>query len=141
MKTPSISTIKTAVVLPLLFSTVSLFAQHTPKEKPKVSMKSVGSISASYHAGSESAFLNFGGPGVRLDYGKFGISYHMFPSLRYFHGDITDQTNPYRVKTEITPMLGTGLQLQYKKLAIVLPMYYFPSNNVWIVSAGLGYKL
>ncbi|MDA1182274.1 MAG: hypothetical protein O3B82_01635 [Bacteroidetes bacterium] len=119
---------------------MSLFAQHTPK-KIKASMKSGGSISASYHAGSESAFLNFGGPGLRLDYGKFGISYHMFPSLRYFHGDITDQTNPYRVKTEITPMLGTGLQLHYKKLAIVLPMYYFPINNVWIVSAGLGYKL
>jgi hypothetical protein len=118
------------------------FAQETSKkETPKVTMKAVGSLAVSYHAGSESVFLNFGGPGLRLEYGKFGISYFMFPSLRYFHGNVDDNTNPYRTKSSVTPILGTGLQLSYKKIAVVLPMYYLPNNNVWIMSVGLGYKL
>ena len=119
-----------------------IYAQEAPKkETPKVSMKAVGSLSVSYNPDSESAFLNFGGPGIRLDYGKVGLSYHMFPSLRYFHGDTEDKTNLYRTRSATTPILGTGLQVHYKKFALVLPMYYLPTNNVWILSVGVGYKL
>jgi hypothetical protein len=137
-----INKILATIAIILAGSTAVTFAQETQKkETPKVSMKAVGAIAISYHGGSESAFLNFGGPGIRLDYKQFGISYHMFPSLRYFHGDIDDSTNPYRTKSEMTTILGSGLQLHYKKFAFVLPMYYLPTNNVWIMSVGLGYKL
>lgn len=124
-------------IIVIVFGITTVFSQ----EKTKISFKATGSVALSYHLGSESAYFNFGGPGIRLDYGKFGISYNMFPSLRFFHGDVDDSTDPYRTKSSVTTILGTGFQLHYKKLAVVLPMYYLPSNNVWIVSAGLGYKL
>ena len=120
-------------------TTVS-FAQESPKETTKVTMKAVGSLAFSFHPGSESVFLNFGGPQIRLDYDKIGISYGMFPSLRFFYGDINDNTNLNRTKPLATPILGTGMSLYYRKLAIVLPMYYLPVNNVWLVSVGAGYK-
>jgi len=148
MKTSTITIIKMALIMPLLFFVMSAFAQNVPKDAPKeapkdvakVSFKAIGSIAVSYHAGSESAFLNFGGPGLKLEYGKFAIAFNMFPSLRYFQGDIDDKTDVYRTRAEITPILGSGLQLSYKKLALVLPMYYLPTNNVWLMSAGVGYK-
>jgi len=116
--------------------------QDTIKNEPKkVSIKAICTVGVSYHAGSESAFINFGGPGVKLELGKLGISYFMIPSLRYFHGNINDATNTYRTKTAVTPILGTGVQLSYKKISIIMPMYYLPNNNVWILSTGLGFKL
>ncbi len=148
MKTPSISIIKMVMIMPLVFFVMSAFAQNVPKDTPKeapkdaskASFKAIGSVAVSYNPSSESAFLNFGGPGLKLEYGKFGIAFNMFPSLRYFHGDINGKTDVYRTKAEVTPILGAGLQLSYKKLALVLPMYYLPTNNVWLMSAGLGYK-
>ena len=121
-------------------ATTTSFAQEAKKETSIVTMKTVGSLAVSYHTGSESVFLNFGGPQIRFDYKKLGISYGMFPSLRFFNGDIDDNTNSYRTKSIATPILGTGLSLYYKKVAFVFPMYYLPANNVWLVSMGLGYK-
>ncbi|MBI4930766.1 MAG: hypothetical protein HY841_08390 [Bacteroidetes bacterium] len=124
----------------LCFLTQLSFAQETPKkESPKVSYKTVGSIiiSTHKHSGTEmfSGFLNFGGPAVRLDYGKCGISYGMFPSLRFV--EINNELT-------VSPTLGTGFQLNYKKFALALPMYYLASpaskKNIWIISVGVGYK-
>lgn len=133
----------------LFFASQLLFAQDAPKlenpakkESPKLSFKMLGSVTASVHKHNDtslvSTFLNFGGPGLRLEYGKFAVSYWMFPSLRFFKSG-KDKT------LTAVPILGTGLQLSYKKIALAFPMYYLASprtkNNIWIMSVGLGYKL
>lgn len=133
----------------LFFTSHVIFAQDAPKldsltkkEKPKLSFKMVGSVTASVHKHNDtslvSTFLNFGGPGLRLEYGKLAVSYCMFPSLRFF------QSGKDKTLTAV-PILGTGFQVSYKKIALAFPMYYLTSprtkNNIWIMSVGLGYKL
>ncbi|MCC6815705.1 MAG: hypothetical protein IT267_04785 [Saprospiraceae bacterium] len=79
-----------------------------------------------------SYFLNFGGPNVKIDWGKCGIAFGMFPSIRFYDH-------------KIFTIIGTGFQFSYKKWSIVTPMYYIVSpvskRNIWIVSYGVGYKL
>lgn len=131
------------------FTAQVFFAQDAPKvdslakkESPKLSFKMIGSVTVSAHKHNDtslvSTFLNFGGPGLRLEYGKFAVSYCMFPSLRFY------QSGKEKTLTAV-PILGTGFQLSYKKIALTFPMYYLASprtkNNIWIMSAGLGYKL
>ena len=137
---------KTFIFCALLCITQLALAQEITKPQivpshntVKVSYKALGSviISGYKHTGTFffSTFLNFGGPSIKMEYGKFGISYGMFPSLRFYKSD-----NPLVV----SPSLGTGFQFTYKKIALALPMYYIVSprtkTNIWVVSVGAGYK-
>jgi hypothetical protein len=125
---------------PLFSQEVKNAAKPSSGDKPKeVVFKTIGSINISADA-KQSFYLNFGGPNINFNFGKFGFTYGMFPSLRFFHGDVSDTNNSYRTKTIATPILGAGPTIYYNKLAVVLPMYYLPANNVWVISGGLGYK-
>ena len=125
-----------SLIVVLCFNFLYSQDSNTKKSPPKVVFKPVGTINLSFHphkgTNSNSLFLNFGGPGIRVEYGKYSIAYNMFPSIRYYNENAS-------------PILGTGLQLTYKKLSVVAPMYYIVSPNsnksIWIVSFGLGYKL
>ena len=127
--------ILTSIVL-LSFNFLYSQDSNPKKTPPKVVFKPVGTVNLSFHPHKgttlNSLFLNFGGPGIRVEYGKYSIAYNMFPSIRYFDENAS-------------PILGTGLQFTYKKLSVVAPMYYIVSpnskKNIWIVSFGLGYKL
>lgn len=138
---------KITLIIAALVLAQHLFSQEVKKparpsggeELKKVEFKTIGSINISADA-KQSMYLNFGGPNINFNFGKFGVTYGMFPSLRFFLGDVNDTSNAYRTKTTTTPILGTGASLYYKKLAVVLPMYYLPANNVWIISGGVGYK-
>jgi hypothetical protein len=132
------SIFKSTVLLSVL-SACSVCAQEKISST-QISVKPVGAIAVSYNPGSKSEFINFGGPGVRLYYKQLSLAFHMFPSIRYFNGDVNDAKDGFRTKTPVTTLLGCGPQLAYKHLALVFPMYYSTSNNVWIMSAGLGYK-
>lgn len=77
-------------------------------------------------------YANMGGPNVTYTINKnTKISLCMFPSLRIIED---------AVKPTVTPILGTGISMQYKKLVIGLPCYYIQSDNKWNISFGLGYK-
>ena len=138
---------KITLIIAVLVLAQPLFSQEVKKsarstggkEPKKIEFKTIGSINISADA-KQSMYLNFGGPNINFNFGKFGLTYSMFPSLRFFYGDLNDTSNAYRTKTTTTPILGTGPSLYYKKLAVVLPMYYLPANNDWIISAGIGYK-
>ncbi|MCC6722576.1 MAG: hypothetical protein IT243_10285 [Bacteroidia bacterium] len=122
----------------ILLSFDLLYSQDSKSKNapPKVVFKPVGTVNLSFHphkgTNLNSLFLNFGGPGVKVEYGKYSIAYNMFPSIRYYDDNAT-------------PILGTGFQVTYKKLSVVAPMYYVVSpnskKNIWIVSFGFGYKL
>jgi hypothetical protein len=82
---------------------------------------------------SNSTFLNFGGPGIKVKLSKINFGVYMLPSLRYFY----DKPRP-----NITPILGTGIYLEClknKKLVLSVPMYYYASKNKWIAAFSLGY--
>lgn len=123
------------IILTTLFNPV-LFSQTASK----IQLKPIGSLSISVDT-KESLYMNFGGPSIRFEHKKFGFAYGMFPSVRFFHGDLSDNTNPYRAKSAATPILGTGISVNYKKFIVVVPMYYLPANNVWLASVGFGFKM
>ncbi len=123
-----------------VFILLTLFSQMLfSQDVPKIKLKAVGTLSISTDT-KKSLYMNFGGPSIRFEHKKFGFAYGMFPSVRFFHGDLNDNTNPYRAKSAATPILGTGISMNYKKFIVVVPMYYLPANNVWLVSAGFGIK-
>ncbi|WP_338766340.1 hypothetical protein WAF17_03580 [Bernardetia sp. ABR2-2B] len=78
----------------------------------------------------EAFYTNFGGPGIRLGIKKsFGISINMFPSLKF-----KEEVG----KTLISPTLGAGFQLYFKKhFVISIPIYYQVTK--WQPSFGIGY--
>jgi hypothetical protein len=79
-----------------------------------------------------SVFYNMGGPGIKITKDKWMAGISMLPSLRYFKDD---------PRPIITPILGGGVSIGYKRLMIGFPLYYIAAKAQWIVSAGLGVKL
>jgi hypothetical protein len=79
--------------------------------------------------------MNLGGPTLKFTYPKFAFAWTFMPSLRF---------HDVKGTTQITPILGTGLQiyvLKDKRFILSLPFYYLASNNTWIGTLGIGYVL
>ncbi len=111
--------------------------QNTPAELPAIETKKVtadwridGQIGVSTNG--QAIFLNFGGPNIRFQYKKVAWGLSLYPSLRFLED---------APRTFILPTLGFGAYLQYKKIGLILPIYYNGVKNEWIPSAGLSYKL
>ncbi len=105
-------------------------AQDSSSTKKVVHVSTFSGQAMLSHDG-DAFYLNFGGPSVMANFGKIKIMIGMFPSLRI-------KEDP--VRSTLTPILGTGPTLQYKKLLLGFPFYYIAASNVWKMSAGLGYK-
>lgn len=139
MKKNTLTIIIAAIfILATILTSTCLFAQ---EKKATVSFKPTGYLALAWNGASNSEYLTFGGPGIRVDYKTYSVAFHFFPSMRYYNGDITDGTNEYRTKSQTSTILGFGPQFGYKKWAVVLPCYYIATPNAWIMSVGIGYKL
>ncbi len=82
----------------------------------------------------ESVFMNFGGPGIRMKSGSWAVSANMLPSLRFYE-------DPKKINTLLTPSLGAGLQLYYKRLILCGAGYYLQNRGQWTLTGGVGFKL
>jgi len=80
----------------------------------------------------KSVFFNMGGPGIRVAKKDWMASINLLPSLRFFE----DQPRPF-----VTPILGTGVFIGYKRFIVAVPLYYLSARSEWIVTAGIGVKL
>jgi hypothetical protein len=114
------------MILLLVFSFVKLYAQ-----KKEVTMSSItGSMMIS--TDGKSIFYNMGGPGIKFTKDKLTIGFNMLPSLRFFKDD---------PRPLVTPLLGAGLIIGYKRFIIGMPVYYLAAKTSWIISGGIGVKL
>jgi hypothetical protein len=95
---------------------------------PAKPFKVIGTIGVSYW--NNNAFLNLGGPSLKFNYKKMGIMLSFFPSLR------TSFETPV---ITLTPILGAGACIYYKKMALTAPCYYIANKNIWVVSYGIAY--
>ncbi|NML71153.1 hypothetical protein HHL23_15290 [Chryseobacterium sp. RP-3-3] len=86
------------------------------------------------------AFINFTGPNVSFTDKGLKLIAGMLPSLR-----IKEDHSPGTKNSPITPNLGAGLTVVYKKIALQIPVYYntktSSQNGTWKVGIGLGYSL
>ncbi len=113
-------------LLLFLFSIAHLSAQ----KKEMTSASVMGSVMVS--TDGESVFYNMGGPGIKFTKDKLSIGFNMLPSLRFFKDD---------PRPLVTPLLGAGLIIGYKRFIIGMPVYYLAAKTTWIISGGVGVKL
>ncbi|WP_300685088.1 hypothetical protein [Chryseobacterium sp.] len=111
------------------------FSQETPSK-----------IKASFFEGiavagyvDHGAFINFTGPNVNASYKGFKFIIGMLPSLR-----IKEDQSPGAKNSAITPNLGAGLTMVYKKMVVQIPVYYntktATQDGSWKIGAGIGYS-
>jgi hypothetical protein len=85
------------------------------------------------------AFLNFTGPGIKLQKGLSEIMVGVLPSLRF------KEDNGAAKNSLITPNLGLGITYTNKFLALQIPFFYNSKTAVvhgkWNVGLGIGLKL
>lgn len=85
------------------------------------------------------AYLNFTGPGIKLQKGNSDLMIGVLPSLR-FKEDKGITKNSF-----ITPSLGIGITYTFKSLAIQIPFYYTSKTTVengkWKIGIGIGLKI
>jgi hypothetical protein len=83
-----------------------------------------------------SLFTNFGGPSIKAEFSKkSSLSLGMLPSLRIN----LEEKDSNKI---VSPILGIGLQFQYKKFILAMPAYYLPGpKNYWTLAGGIGIKL
>lgn len=94
-----------------------------------------GTIGMSVHSGTSSVFFHLGGPGIGISYDRWAIRWQLYPSVRWYIGPASSR---HATVNSFTPILGTGLAIQYQHVLVLLPAYYLSSSNVWIVSVGVG---
>lgn len=87
----------------------------------------------------QGAFVNFTGPNINFKNKDLKLILGMLPSLRIKEDRASGTRN-----SAITPNLGAGLTVVYKKWAVQLPLYYnsktSTQNGVWKAGIGLGYS-
>lgn len=87
------------------------------------------------------AFINFGGPSLKLIHKPYTASLGFLPSLRIKEDKVALGQKKNSI---ITPTLGFGLTSGYKHLAFQIPAYYNSKTGTkdgkWNIGLGLGYK-
>lgn len=85
------------------------------------------------------AYLNFTGPGIKLQKGNSDLMIGVLPSIR-FKEDKGITKNSF-----INPSLGLGITYTFKSLAIQIPFYYTSKTTVengkWEMGIGIGLKI
>jgi hypothetical protein len=115
------------ILLSLFFCTVISFMS-----KGQSSVTTTLSGMALLSTSGESAYLTMGGPGIKVTHGAWQGGIYMLPSLRYKQ----DAAAP-----DVTPLLGSGIIIGYKRLLIGIPLYYLAATKKWEAAFGLGFRL
>jgi len=84
-------------------------------------------------------YLNFTGPGVKIQKGSSDLMIGVLPSLRF------KEDNGTTKNALVTPSLGIGITYTYKSMAIQIPFYYNSKTAItdgrWNIGIGVGLKL
>ncbi|AYZ11182.1 hypothetical protein EGY05_04255 [Chryseobacterium arthrosphaerae] len=85
------------------------------------------------------AFLNFTGPNISLKHKNIKYIAGMLPSLR-----IREDRSSGTRNSPVTPTLGAGFTIVYRKIVLQIPVYYNTKtpdqNGSWKIGAGVGYS-
>jgi hypothetical protein len=121
--------IKLPVILYLLCTGFTLFAQHEPdnsKPGPSWDLGFEGMLASS--VGKQFYAFNVGGPSFLFRVNRnFRIGVGAIPSFYISDG-------------KTGAKLGVAPRIDYKSIVLIAPFYHFDTTDEWIFSAGLGYK-
>jgi hypothetical protein len=108
---------------------ILIFGEINAQTKSTTEIGFSGQIMMSYDGSA--LYYNMGGPAFFANIKKSKIGIAMYPSLKLMN----DNPKPF-----VTPILGSGIFYQYKKIVVAMPMYFIAAENKWKLSFGLGYK-
>ncbi len=90
---------------------------------------------------NDGAFVNFGGPSIKLIKKPYSIGFGMLPSLRIKEDKVAAGATK---NSTVLGALGFGLTTSYKHVVVQLPFYYNAKtaalNGKWNAGFGVGYK-
>ena len=119
----------------LLFISILNFAQDN---ESKVKLSFFEGIAVAGYV-DHGAFVNFTGPSVSFVQNQTKVMFGMLPSIR-----IKEDRSSSTKNSIITPNLGMGITVAYKKLALQVPLYYNAKTSTddgkWKVGIGVGYR-
>ncbi|KFC23018.1 hypothetical protein [Chryseobacterium sp. FH1] len=119
----------------LLFVSIFNFAQ---ENNSKVNVSFFDGIAVAGYV-DDGGFFNFTGPNVNLVHRNTKIMLGMLPSIR-----IKEDRSETTKNSILTPTLGMGITVAYRKLALQIPFYYnaktATENGKWKMGIGLGYR-
>lgn len=118
-----------------IFLSALLFAQ---ENNSKVNASFFDGIAVAGYV-DNGAFLNFTGPNVNFVYNQTKIMFGMLPSVR-----IKEDKSSTTKNSILTPNLGIGITVAYKKLALQIPFYCNSKTSTvdgkWKMGIGIGYR-
>lgn len=79
-------------------------------------------------------FFCLGGPSIGITQGNWRIAINLYPSLRI--GRPEGSPSP-----TITPTLGSGIYLAYKRAIFLVPFHYISEQRTWTVALGFGWRV
>ncbi|MGG9972593.1 hypothetical protein ACQ33O_12435 [Ferruginibacter sp. SUN002] len=126
---------KTSILLMSIFSITGIAKAQT-KAKPVLWD---GMIVSGYV--DKGAYVNFGGPCIKLVKKPVAVTLGMLPSLRIKEDKVVSGAKKNSI---LTPMLGFGAAVIYKHLVVQVPLYYVAktaaADGSWKIGVGVGYK-
>ncbi|MGC4232715.1 MAG: hypothetical protein QM594_07025 [Niabella sp.] len=129
---------KSLLMLSLLTGSYTINKAQLPVPKPTVSVWD-GMVVAGYV--NHGAYINFGGPGIKLVKKPCSILIGMLPSVRIKEDKVAAGAKKNSI---VTPSLGAGISFAYKHLALQVPVYYNAKTSTddgkWNVGIGAGFK-
>jgi hypothetical protein len=122
----------------LLFSMVMLNGQAQTATQAKL-VAWDGIVVAGYV--NKGAFVNFGGPSIKLIKKPYSIGFGMLPSFRIKEDKVAAGATK---NSTILGALGFGLTTSYRHLVVQVPFYYNAKtaalDGKWNAGFGVGYK-
>jgi hypothetical protein len=112
-----------------------LYAQDNFKRTPKTKFEIDGSVALSTNG--KLFYFNMGGPGVSFTLQKHQFSVNMFPSIGISRITKPSGDRPLHAVTAV----GIALQYYHNRFVFTMPFYYRASNNTWVGTIGVGYKI
>jgi hypothetical protein len=115
-----------------------LYSNEMVSQKTEVNaLLSSGTIVGGYV--DNGIYLNFTGPGVKIQKGSSDLMIGVLPSLRF------KEDNGTTKNALVTPSLGIGMTYTYKSIAVQIPFYYNNKTTIadgrWNIGIGVGLKL
>ena len=88
------------------------------------------------------AFVNFGGPTLKLVMKPWSFGFGILPTMRIKEDQVAKDAPKNSI---VTPTAGFGFTIAYKHLVMQVPFYYNPktatANGKWHPGIGIGIKL
>lgn len=129
------------VLIVLLMTTIATYA-HTRTGGDSTGVASNRPVRAHAHydgiismsTNGKYGFFCLGGPSVGISQGHWRVAINMYPSLRIGRPEGS-------LAPQITPTLGTGVYVAYKRAILLVPFHYITEDRAWTTAIGLGWRV